>query len=220
MNTQTSNTRKEKLPRLAVLGVLGIVIAIVAIYVIAGVERNGETDQDVSQTVSTPVVSIDKSLATGQMQNFVFAETASPVPNFVFKDASGKNRSIKEWNGRVVLLNLWATWCAPCRKEMPDLARLATEFGGDQFDLVAISLDRKGVTVSGKFLKEVGAGSLALFADKSLKSLEMLKVVGLPTTLLLDRQGREIGRLAGPANWYSDDAKALIRAAIDAGPAG
>ena len=94
-----------------------------------------------------------------------------------------------DWTGRVVLLNLWATWCAPCRHEMPSLNQLQVELGSDQFEVVALSVDRKGLPASAKFLKETGASALKLYNDKSADSLQDLKVIGLPATLLIDRQG-------------------------------
>jgi len=125
---------------------------------------------------------------------------------------------LAKWKGKVVLLNLWATWCLPCRKEMPDLAALQKELGSNDFEVVALSVDRKGAEASSAFLKEVNASSLALYTDEQSKSLQALQAVGLPATLLIGRDGREIGRLLGPAEWASDEAKALVRAAMAAKP--
>jgi thiol-disulfide isomerase/thioredoxin len=114
-----------------------------------------------------------------------------------------------------VLLNLWATWCAPCREEMPSLDRLQKDLGSDKFEVVALSLDRKGAEASQKFLDETKVSSLKLYVDASAKQGTTLKIVGMPTTILIDKEGRELGRLAGPAEWDSEDAKRLITAAIE-----
>ena len=121
---------------------------------------------------------------------------------------------LSNWKGRVALVNLWATWCAPCRKEMPDLAKLQKELGSDQFEVVAISVDRKGVEAASAFLKETGAGSLKLYVEPTTAIVNELQAIGLPVTVLVDRQGNEIGRLLGPAEWSSPEAKALITAAL------
>jgi thiol-disulfide isomerase/thioredoxin len=122
---------------------------------------------------------------------------------------------LSDWKGRVVLINLWATWCAPCRKEMPDLAKLQQELGSDQFEVVAISVDRKGAEASSAFLKETGSDTLKLYVEPTTKIVSELQSAGLPATILVDRQGREIGRLLGPAHWAAPEAFALVKAALE-----
>ena len=114
----------------------------------------------------------------------------------------------------MVLLNLWATWCGPCRKEMPTLDRLKAELAGPEFDVVALSVDRGGLEKPRKFLQEIEVQHLKLYTNSSGKVTSALKVIGLPTTLLINAQGQQIGRLVGPAEWDSKDALALIEAAI------
>jgi thiol-disulfide isomerase/thioredoxin len=150
-------------------------------------------------------------LNTGQMAAFVFKPQPVEWPGLKFVDTKGQERSLKDWQGKVVLLNLWATWCGPCRKEMPDLDKLQAELGSDAFEVVALSVDRTGLAGAQKFLTSVGTKALALYADPTAKMAAELKVIGLPATLLIDAQGREVGRLLGPAEWASDDAKALIK---------
>ena len=113
-----------------------------------------------------------------------------------------------------MLLNLWATWCLPCRKEMPALDRLQAQMGSDKFQVVAVSVDRTGLPGARKFLDEAKVANLTLYADPTARMAATLRAAGLPATLLLDREGREIGRLLGPAEWDSDDAKRLIGAAM------
>ena len=153
-------------------------------------------------------------LAAGEMITFVFKKTPEAIPSFKFEDAAGAEKTLADWKGKVVLLNLWATWCAPCRKEMPALDRLQKELGGDNFEVVAISVDRQGAPASKKFLAETKSANLKLYVESSSRSVGTLKAAGLPTTILIDKEGREIGRLAGPAEWDSADAKRLIQAAL------
>jgi thiol-disulfide isomerase/thioredoxin len=148
------------------------------------------------------------------MAAFVFRKEPEPPPAFSFQDASGRERTLADWRGRIVLLNLWATWCVPCRREMPALDRLQAELGSDRFEVVAVSVDRTGLAGARKFLDETKVSSLALYADPSARLASSLRAVGLPATLLIDAEGREIGRLLGPAEWDSDDAKRLIRAVV------
>jgi thiol-disulfide isomerase/thioredoxin len=154
------------------------------------------------------------ALSQGQMAAFVFRKAPEDLPEVKFQDATGKDRTLADWRGKVVLLNLWATWCLPCRKEMPALDRLQREMASDQFEVVAVSVDRTGLPGARKFLDEAKAEKLALYADGTARLATTLRAAGLPATLLLDREGREIGRLLGPAEWDGEDAKRLIRAAL------
>ena len=153
-------------------------------------------------------------LSQGQMAAFVFRKAPEDLPEVKFLDAAGKERTLADWRGKVVLLNLWATWCLPCRKEMPALDRLQREMGSDKFQVVAVSVDRTGLPGAKKFLADTGAETLALYADPTARMATTLRAAGLPATLLLDRQGRELGRLLGPAEWDGEDAKRLIGAAM------
>jgi len=145
-----------------------------------------------------------------------FIKHASPkdVPELHFVDGAGAAFGNDVFKGKVTLLNLWATWCAPCRKEMPELSALQKELGGADFQVVELSEDLKGYGPSFKFLEQVKAQNLALYADEKGAALEALRGPGLPLTLLLNREGKEVGRLLGPANWAGDEAKAIIRGVI------
>ena len=154
------------------------------------------------------------ALSVGEMAAFVFKKQPEALPEFTFLDGTGKERTLKDWRGKVVLLNLWATWCVPCRKEMPGLDRLQATLGSDKFEVVAISADRTGLDGARKFLASVKSEKLGLYADPTVRITSTLKAIGMPATLLIDREGREIGRLTGPAEWDSPEAKALIAAAM------
>jgi thiol-disulfide isomerase/thioredoxin len=159
-----------------------------------------------------------KDFAVGPMAAFLVKADRPSVPDLVFKDSSGTDVKLSKWQGRVVLLNLWATWCAPCRKEMPTLNDVQKQLGSKDFEVVALSVDRKGLEASSAFLKETGADSLGLYVDATTQSLEDMQAFGLPVTLLIDRKGREIGRLLGPAEWNSAEAIVVLKAAIAEAP--
>jgi thiol-disulfide isomerase/thioredoxin len=145
---------------------------------------------------------------------FVARKEPETLPEIKFQDAEGRERSLAEWRGKVVLLNLWATWCLPCRKEMPALDRLQSMLGSDQFQVVAISVDRTGLPGAKKFLEETKTSNLSVYADPTARLASTLRAAGLPATLLIDKEGREVGRLLGPAEWDGEAAKQLIQAAI------
>ncbi|MBN9075140.1 MAG: redoxin [Rhizobiales bacterium 65-79] len=148
-------------------------------------------------------------------QNFAVHEAPQPLPDIRFQGNGGQPRTLADFSGKVVLLNIWATWCAPCRKEMPTLDRLQAELGGPDFEVVALSMDRAGPEAVTKFFGEIGVKHLALNIDASSKTMFALGVFGLPTTLLIDRDGREIGRLVGPAEWDAPDMVEFLRSRIN-----
>lgn len=151
----------------------------------------------------------------------VFAINSEPraLPNVRFADGEGKTVTLQDFRGKVVLLNVWATWCPPCRKEMPSLDRLQQQFGGRGFEVVALSVDRGGTPAAIQtFYRETDVRSLAVYIDASAQASGQLGVVGIPTTLLIDGAGREIGRLTGPAEWDGPAAIAAIRRHLDTPP--
>lgn len=160
----------------------------------------------------SPLAGLNK----GRMAAFLAKPKPLDLGEVSFVDGKGGTRFLSDWRGKVVLLNIWATWCVPCREEMPMLDKLEAELGGKDFQVVAVNIDRGGSDKPTAFLAETGATHLALYTDPSGKLFSKVKAVGMPTTLLLDREGREIGRLVGPADWDSPEAFALIKAAIAA----
>lgn len=195
--------------RTLVATALAVLAGLAAVYVTLGRPDNAR-----APTVAGPAVPQSGKLNVGEMAAFVFKREPEPVENVAFVDGDGRQRTLKDWQGRVVLLNLWATWCAPCRKEMPDLARLQSELGSPRFEVVALAVDRAGREAIAKFLSSVDAAALALYIDPTARAGTALKAAGMPTTLLIDEQGREVGRLTGAAEWHSEDAKRLVRAHV------
>jgi thiol-disulfide isomerase/thioredoxin len=158
------------------------------------------------------------SPVTPRSPEFEFTSLPSPrpLPALAFTDADGAAKTLADFKGRIVLLNIWATWCVPCRPEMPALDRLQARLGGSDFQVLALSIDRKGIEAVKPFYLELGLGSLGIYLDQSGAAARVLDTVGVPTTLLIDREGREVGRKLGPAPWDEPDAVALVRRAIEA----
>jgi thiol-disulfide isomerase/thioredoxin len=146
---------------------------------------------------------------------FAVHESPRPLPNIQFENGEGDAISLADFRGKVVLLNIWATWCAPCRREMPTLERLQAELGGSDFEVVALSIDRNGLPVVKEFYEELGLQELGMYVDASAKASRELSALGVPTTLLIDREGSELGRLAGPAEWDSPEMVGFIRGYIE-----
>ena len=217
MGTNKSDSTPAKSP-LKIFLIAGLVTAAAglgALYVNLGGNGNDAPMPKAQSGKPAGKAATDlKAYSKGAMITFVARSEPQELPDFNFVKDDGSEISLKEWRGKVVLLNLWATWCAPCRKEMPDLDKLKADLGGDDFDLVALSVDRTGLDKPRKFLKEIGVKHLKLYNNSSGKLAASLKAFGMPTTLLLNREGKELGRLVGPAEWGSDDAIALIKAAI------
>lgn len=132
-------------------------------------------------------------------------ESPRDVSDISFEDSDGTPLTLADFEGKLILLNVWATWCGPCREEMPTLDALQAELGGTDFEVVALSIDRKGIEVVNEFYQEVGIEQLAPYVDQTGMASANLGAVGIPTTLLLDRQGMEIGRLVGEAEWNTPE---------------
>ncbi len=175
---------------------------LIAVYAIAGLAGNVAAAADAG--------------APAGLQNFVTKTVPAPLPEVQFQDAAGQFHNLAEYKGKIVLVNFWATWCAPCREEMPSLDRLQAALGGPDFTVVIISLDRGGYAKAAEFLNEIGVKNLTSFVDPGIKAARKLGALGLPVTLLLNRKGDEIGRLTGPAEWDSAQATALIMQHIEA----
>lgn len=194
--------------RRAPLVLIGIAVFVIGAFVILGqpTEDNTAGDKNTAEYMASDL----DPYKVGEMQTFVTVNEGVDLSFFAFKDADGGDKTLADFNGKVVLVNFWATWCAPCRKEMPSLSRLQTAMGGDDFEVVTISLDRKGVAQIRPFFDQLKLTNLPMYVDQDSNSLRDLGMRGLPVTILMDRQGREIGRVTGPAEWDYDESQALI----------
>lgn len=146
---------------------------------------------------------------------FVVHSEPRLLPQLAFEDDKGHKLTVADFRDKVLLINLWATWCAPCREEMPALERLQEKLGGRDFEVVALSIDPGGAAAVRRFYDETGVRSLAIYVDPAMQAASSLHVIGVPTTLLIDRKGREIGRHTGPAKWDAQEAVQVIKAHME-----
>ncbi len=201
---------------------IGAAIGFAVVYGIGGLGRNASGDP-----ACRPAVDLARRLAPlahGEVAALTMATAPLRLPDLAFEDAEGKPRKLSEWRGRTVLVNLWATWCVPCRKEMPALDSLQTRLGGKDFEVVAVNIDTRDPEKPRNFLKDANLTRLGYFSDQKAKVFQDLKAIGralgMPTSVLVDGAGCEIATIAGPAEWASDDAVKLITAAMKPATAG
>ena len=156
-----------------------------------------------------------KQLRSGDMSSLVIHSAPRDRITATFRDLDGKRLTLAGYSGKVVLLNIWATWCPPCRAEMPTIDRLAGAMEGPDFAVISLSTDRGGIERVARFFESIQIENLKMMHDRSGKFSRQAGVLGLPVTLILDRQGREIARLLGDADWDSSEAKAVLRQVIE-----
>lgn len=201
-------------------GVLGLAVG-AGLY--AFLDRFGNVEN--TGPLASASCAIDETLRTsldnnsgGHVAAFKALDRPISVAELGFKDFDGQAKTLGDWGGRTILFNLWATWCAPCRAEMPALDQLQADLGSDQFEVVLVSVDLGADSKPKKFYKDVGMQHAAFYHDSELSTLNILKkeglAFGLPATLLVNEKGCVLGALNGPAEWASDDAKKLIETAL------
>ena len=227
-----SDKRKHALDpaKYAIAAAVAVLVGLGTVYLLFAPSDNGSGTGSGTGSGSAPAPASDsspetaglsagmsplKGLNKGPMAAFVVRPEPLDLPDFTFEGPDSNGLSSADLKGKVVLLNVWATWCVPCREEMPQLNALQAELGGDSFEVVALNIEKGGEEKARKFLEETGVKDLALYTDPTGKVFATLKAIGMPTTLLLNRQGKEMGRLVGPADWAAPEAKALIQAVIE-----
>jgi thiol-disulfide isomerase/thioredoxin len=235
MTDQPKNFASRRFALIVIAGLAGAGVGLAGVYGIAGLTGNaagpvvvsGAAPETLKSAECQPAVERAKAaapFARGEVAAVNVAKSPLKLPALSFTDASGTSKTLADFRGRVVLLNLWATWCVPCRKEMPALDALEQKLGGPDFQVVAVNIDTNNPEKPKAFLKEIGVSKLAYYADPSARTFQELKAIGrafgMPTTLLVDPNGCEIGTIAGPAEWSSPDAVKLIEAAVKGGKAG
>ncbi len=219
MNETTDTKRSLAHKRLALIlagGVVGVAVGFAGVYGIGRLTGNAGPDPACKTAVET--ARNMAPLVRGEVAAVAVAGAPKVLPPLAFKDGSGAEKTLADWRGRTVLLNLWATWCVPCRKEMPALDALQGKIGGADFEVVSINIDTRDTDKPRTWLSNAGIHSLAYYADNNAKVFQDLKAIGkafgMPTTLIVDRNGCELASLAGPAEWASDDAVKLVSAAL------
>lgn len=209
---------KRKSSRPIIVGT-GLFAAAVGIAVAVWVS-NGTATAATCPVRAEAAKAIDDA-ATGELAALMPSSQWRNYADMEFQDGQGNPMTLADFAGKKLLINFWATWCAPCREEMPFLDALEDRYGGEDFEVVAISLDMgsDGPTAAGLFLEEIGAENLKLFADPSYKLFERLRneavTLGLPATILVDEDGCELGVLQGPAHWDSPDGHKVIEALLE-----
>jgi thiol-disulfide isomerase/thioredoxin len=214
--TATESYNKFRRRRVTVVLALGgLLVVLAGVY---GIEHRRSNPADAACAGAVDTAARIAPLVHGEVAALAVTQRPFRVPDLAFKDAEGRDRTLADWRGRTVLLNLWATWCVPCRREMPALDALQAKLGSPKFQVVAVNIDQRNPQKPLAFLKEIGVTHLAYFADDSAQVFETLKTAGkafgMPTTLIVDPKGCEIGDMAGPAEWSSDDGVKLVSAAI------
>ena len=207
---------KKRLAIVLAGGFAGVVVGLAGIYGISRLTGNVAVDPACRPAAET--AQRIAPLVRGEVAALAVANRSKRLPELAFQDAAGQRKTLADWRGRTLLFNLWATWCVPCRKEMPALDALQAKLGGQGFEVVAVNIDTRDPDKPKTWLKEVGILKLGYFADPTAKVFQDLKeagkAFGMPTTLLIDAAGCEIATLAGPAEWASEDALKLIAAAL------
>jgi thiol-disulfide isomerase/thioredoxin len=215
-------TPSRRIPLAVGAVMVGAVIGFAGIYGMGGVKRTAAGDPACHAAVAT--AQKIAPLARGEVAALTMATTPLQLPDLAFEDANGQPKKLSDWRGKTVLLNLWATWCVPCRKEMPALEGLQEKLAGPNFEVVAINIDTRDPEKPKTFLKDAKLTRLGYFNDRNAKVFQDLKSIGralgMPTSVLVDGSGCEIATIAGPAEWDSDDAIKLIKAALGPAAAG
>lgn len=215
-DTAGSSKAKGSLLTAIAVALLSAAIGFAAVYVTRGGPDNAGPGEKVTSSKSKldTTRAGGKKSAEGDFAGFVFKSPPQPMPQLTFKNAAGTETSLSAFNGKWVLLNLWATWCAPCKAEMPALDRLQQKLGSSTFEVVALSLDRDGRDKAKKFLEEIKIEALNFYIDETGRGGMTLEAPGMPTTFLINPDGLEEGRFVGPAEWDSPAAVELIENAM------
>jgi len=210
---------KNRSFKLLAAGIASVAVIAAAVYGIGPLTGNAGGPPE-----CRPAVALAKKiapLATGEVAAVNIAKSPFKVPDLAFQNRDGKPVTLADFHGRTVLLNLWATWCVPCRREAPTLDKLEGELGSPDFQVVAINIDTGNPQRAKAFFKTIGVKNLTYYADPSAEAFQKLKeagrAIGMPTTMLVDPNGCEIGTVAGAADWASNDAVKLIKAVIGKG---
>lgn len=167
--------------------------------------------------VLTIVSALLSSAAASGVEKLTWHDEPLIVPDTPFEDGNGGTLAMSDFAGKVLVVNLWATWCAPCIREMPTLDALQADLGGDDFHVIALSQDREGARVARPFIEKNNWSNLDLYVSDGTTFARAAKIRGLPTTLIIDGTGKEVARLEGTAEWNDPDIKKILTELIESG---
>ena len=207
-DTSNDTSRGSKSPRTIAAAVIFAALIIIAVVVVASGPKPQPATQESEKTAEKPA---DTAAAKPEPISIAMLETPRPVPATVFKDAADADQTLANFNGKVLVVNFWATWCAPCVKEMPTLDALEAKLGGPDFQVLTISQDREGAKVAKPFVEKNQWTHLPLYVEAAGKFMKDTRLNGLPTSLIVDKHGNEVARVEGELDWNSPEVEKVLR---------
>jgi thiol-disulfide isomerase/thioredoxin len=210
-------TSSKAVLRASVYALIAVAAAVVGVHTYLRIGESAAPDTAPAPVRADAAAPVGGTPPAGSAQSGLRIHDAPrALPEVQFTDGDWRDLTLAAFRGKVVLLNLWATWCGPCREEMPTLDRLQATLGGPDFQVVALSIDQEGIYAVQDFYEELGLEALEVYVDDSMRAASLLGAPGIPATLLIDRDGREIARKLGPAQWDSDEIIEQLRHHIGA----
>ncbi|PWB82403.1 MAG: thiol:disulfide interchange protein [Methylocystaceae bacterium] len=214
MTDQTDASSSPARRRFSTIAAAALVVAAGAGFLYVNGTRSGKNGGGLACAAAREISQQVSGLAKGEVAAMAIAGEPEPMPKVVFTGPDGQPKTLEDFKGKTVLLNLWATWCVPCRSEMAALDRLQAKAGSDKFEVVTVNVDTSRLERPKAFLGEIGAKSLAYYSDPKAEIFFQLKqtgqALGLPTTFLIDGSGCQVGLMQGPANWDSAEGQTLV----------
>lgn len=204
----SNDTRGFKSPRTIAAAVICVALIIIAVGFVASGPKPEPAAAPVAAATDKPAAEAEKKPG---VSDIVWLETPQPLPATVFKDGNDADKTLADFAGKVMVVNFWATWCAPCVKEMPTLDALQAKLGGPGFEVLTISQDREGAKVAKPFVEKNQWKNLALYVEAPGKFAHDAKLRGLPTSLIVDKNGQEVGRIEGDLDWNSPEVEKILR---------
>lgn len=193
---------------------ISVIVAALLVAWCVAQDATFDTERRPNGAVNTPTASTHDVTLSAAKLGFAVPAVAGAVSTLSFTGGNGSALTLGDFRNRVVLLNVWATWCSPCRKEMPTLDRVQRKLGGGGFEVVALSVDQAGIRAVKDFYSEIGIENLRIYVDPTAQAMTTLNLIGLPTTLLIDGEGREVARVVGTKEWDSPEMVQWLRGLI------
>ena len=204
----SNDTRGFKSPRTIAAAAICVALIIIAVGFVASGPKSPSAPQQAEKAAEKPA---EVAAAKPEPISIKMLETPIPVPATVFKDVADADQTLANFKGKVLVVNFWATWCAPCVKEMPTLDALQGKLGGSDFQVLTISQDREGAKVAKPFVEKNQWSNLPFYVEAAGKFMKDAKLVGIPTSLIVDKSGNEVARVEGELDWNSPEVEKILR---------